>query len=103
LGRHDEALSPLARAVELKPGSAVFQNNLGVALERSGYPGGAEKAFAAALEADPAYQKAAISLQRVQTQLKSSTGEEADLTSLATSFVEDVKRWRESIEDHDGC
>jgi tetratricopeptide (TPR) repeat protein len=104
LGRHEEALPALARAVELKPGSAVFQNNLGVALERSGYLGGAAKAFAAALEEDPSYQKATVSLERVKTRLNGSTGEAPDLTSLATSFIEDVKRWQESgTEHHDGC
>ena len=37
-GRSPEALPALARAVELRDNSPVFQNNLGTALEKSGYP-----------------------------------------------------------------
>jgi predicted Zn-dependent protease len=92
LGRYEEALPPLARAVELKPDSPVFQNNLGVALERSGYPGSASKAFAAALEADSTYTRASISLERVKSLLGESHGEEVDLTSLATEFIEKIGR-----------
>ena len=36
-GEYMAALYPLARATELKPETASFQNNLGVALERAGY------------------------------------------------------------------
>ena len=46
-GRSPEALPALARAVELRGNSPVFQNNLGTALERSGYPVAAAKAYEA--------------------------------------------------------
>ena len=64
-GRYDEALPPLARAVELRPEAPAFANNLGVALERTGHPGSAALAFQSALAADSTYTKAQTSLARV--------------------------------------
>jgi tetratricopeptide (TPR) repeat protein len=54
-GKYDAALGPLARATELRPDVATFQNNLGVALERSGHIAQAAEAFRAALVADAEY------------------------------------------------
>ena len=93
-GRYEEALMPLARAVQLVPTSPVFQNNLGIAFERSGYLGGARKAFEAAVDADSTYVKAKTSLERVQSLLGESEGEMVDVTALAQSFVEEIERWR---------
>jgi len=64
-GRYVEALSPLARAVELRPEAPSFANNLGVALERTGHPGSAALAYKSALAADSTYTKAQTSLERV--------------------------------------
>lgn len=64
-GRYEEALTPLARAAELRPESPSFANNLGVALEQTGHPGSAADAYQAALSADSTYAKAQTSLQRV--------------------------------------
>ena len=64
-GRYDEALPPLARAVELRPEAPAFANNLGVALERTGHPGSAALAYQSALAADSTYTKAQTSLARV--------------------------------------
>ena len=64
-GRYEEALPPLARAVELRPDAPAFANNLGVALERTGHPGSASVAYQSALDADSTYTKAQTSLARV--------------------------------------
>ena len=63
--RSEAALPVLARAVELRRDSPVFQNNLGTALERTGHPAAAKKAYEAALAADSTYGKASASLARV--------------------------------------
>src|SRR5204862_7317780 len=65
-GRSDAALPPLARAVEIRGSVPVFQNNLGTALERSGYFVAASQAYQAALDADSTYGKAAVGLERVK-------------------------------------
>jgi tetratricopeptide (TPR) repeat protein len=93
-GRYEEALQPLARAVELVPLSAVFQNNLGSALEKCAYLESARRAFAAAVEADNGYVKAKTSLERVQVRLGDTEGETADLSAFAQSFVEEIQRWK---------
>jgi len=64
--RFDEAAGYLARACEADAGVAVFRNNLGVALERTGRFGEAREAFAAALGIDAGYDKARVSLARVE-------------------------------------
>ena len=48
-GRNEEALEPLARAVQLDSTVAVFQNNLGIALEHTGRFVLATQAYKAAL------------------------------------------------------
>jgi tetratricopeptide (TPR) repeat protein len=64
--RADEALPLLAKAVELKKDVAAFHNNLGMALEHTGRFGAAATAYAGALTADPAYDKAKQNLTRVE-------------------------------------
>ncbi|MGH7467172.1 MAG: tetratricopeptide repeat protein [Longimicrobiales bacterium] len=93
-GKFQEALPPLARAVELMPKSALFQNNLGIALEGSGFLGAAQKAFSAAVDVDSTYTKARVSLERVQKNLGGVEGEPLDLSSFARSFAEEIDRWR---------
>jgi Tfp pilus assembly protein PilF len=93
-GRYEDALRPLARAVELMPESAVFQNNLGIAFEGSGWLGGARNAFSAAIESDSTYAKAKISLERVLKNLGGRTDESPDVTMLARSFIEEMQSWR---------
>ncbi len=94
--QHSEAIGPLARAVELAPDVAVFQNNLGIALERIGYAGSAAEAFRAALAADATYVKAQVNLERVE-----SRGVDldilADLAYHAQRFVEEVAGWRDLV------
>jgi tetratricopeptide (TPR) repeat protein len=92
-----EALAPLARATQLKPGAPVFQNNLGQALEASGYPAAAQQAYQAALGADSTYQKAALALERVAGRGPDSTGTEVDLAVLARQFEASVEQWRDAL------
>jgi Flp pilus assembly protein TadD len=64
--RAEEALPLLAKAVELKKDVPAFHNNLGMALEHTGRFGAAATAYAGALTADPAYEKAKQNLTRVE-------------------------------------
>ena len=89
--RFEEAIGPLARAVELVPGSAVFQNNLGMALERTGRYTQAAEAYRAALTADSTYGKATVSLARVEGLKQDPTIVPVDLAVLAGEFVASVK------------
>jgi Flp pilus assembly protein TadD len=93
LGLYDEAVRPLARAVELVPLSATFQNNLGVALERIGEIEGARQAYAAALAADSTYARARTSLERVEQRLLDTTMEAPDLGTFAREFVDEMQSW----------
>jgi hypothetical protein len=75
----------------------VFQNNLGIALERTGHLVEAQKAFEAAVVADSSYGKASVSLARVQG--RDQTGSTpADLGALAQDFVIQIRQWRDSIQ-----
>lgn len=85
--RFSEAIPPLARAVEQDPGIAVIQNNLGVALERTGYFRAAAVAYADALAADSTYAKAAISKERAEGLVLTQSLPEPDLAALAQGFT----------------
>jgi tetratricopeptide (TPR) repeat protein len=94
-GKYDAALGPLARATELRPDVATFQNNLGVALERSGHVAQAAEAFRAALVADAGYEKAKVSLQRVEPLIPTATETNVVvLSELASVFADEVERWK---------
>jgi tetratricopeptide (TPR) repeat protein len=95
-GREDAAIGPLARAVELAADRAVFQNNLGVALERVGYAGSAVEAYRAALAADSTFDKARVNLDRVETR-GVDLDIVADLPTLARDFLDDVVAWRRPV------
>jgi tetratricopeptide (TPR) repeat protein len=92
--RSSEALAPLARAVELRGNAPVFQNNLGMALERSGYPVAASKAYEAAIAADSSYQKSSVALARVTSGEQKPESEPVDLDSLAQQFAGQIETWR---------
>lgn len=97
-GQGGEALPPLARAVELRSGAPVFRNNLGMALELSGHTTAARRAYAAALESDSTYARAAANLTRlggpVETQTTDSA--EVDLVAIAREFEARIERWRDT-------
>ena len=94
--RSCEALPPLARAVEIRSNAPVFQNNLGTALERSGYPAAAAQAYEAAIAADSGYSKASVALARVTSGVQEPESVSVDLSKLAQKFQEDVASWRDS-------
>lgn len=85
-GRFEDALPPLARAVELRPESPVFANNLGIALERTGHPEEAADSYRAAIDADSTYTKATVNLERVDGKMNDSTAKPVDVNGLAAMF-----------------
>jgi predicted Zn-dependent protease len=97
-GRSKEAVGPLARAVQLRSNQPVFQNNLGVALERSGYPVAAAQAYETAIKADSTYTKAAVALARVTGAGQQPESGSLDLSMLAQEFLKEIEEWRHSVE-----
>jgi tetratricopeptide (TPR) repeat protein len=92
--RSSEALGPLARAVELRSNAPVFQNNLGTALERSGYPTAAAQAYEAAIAVDSTYEKASVGLARVTSGDQKSETTPVDLAALSSQFQASIETWR---------
>ena len=72
--------------MQIDPDVACFQNNLGVALERTGHFTASGEAYSAALEADGDYEKADISLARVSELTDAQDIMPVDLDALAASF-----------------
>ena len=83
--RFDEALAPLAKASELAE-AACIRNNLGVALERTGYYAAAALAYEAALEIDSDHTRAEASLARVTGLPEDPALAPVDLAELADGF-----------------
>ena len=94
-GEPDLALPPLARAVQLRSTAPVFQNNFGLALERTGHVAAAQLAFQAALQADSTYTKASVSLARVSA-LVADTTDVVDIDELAQLFRMQLGIWRDN-------
>jgi len=80
--RADEALPLLVQAVELRKDVPAFHNNLGMALEHNGRFNAAAAAYAGALTADPAYDRAKQNLARVEA--VKGNGEEPSESDTAT-------------------
>jgi Flp pilus assembly protein TadD len=91
--KFDEALSASARAVELRDDVAVFYNNLGISLERTGHFRAAEDAYRSATNIDEAYEKASVNLVRVEILTEDPDLEPVDLGLLAVEFVEQIEGW----------
>lgn len=85
----EQALPPLALATRLRQNVQVFYNNLGIALERTGYPGDAAESFRRAVELDPNHRRAEISLARIESR-DSVDVLAADLEQYAQSFVDHI-------------
>lgn len=90
-GRFKEAIGPLARATEIRPEAPVFQNNLGMALERTGHYTAAAAAYRAALAGDSTYTRATVSLARVEGLTEDPTLTVVDLPALAANFAIDMR------------
>ena len=93
-GKFEDALGPLARATQLSPEVATFQNNLGIALEQTGHLTAAAQAFQAAITADSTYGKASASLARVQQLTEDSSVPPVDLNALVGKFVLLIQQWK---------
>ena len=93
-GQFEDALGPLARATQLAPEVATFQNNLGIALERSGHLTAAAQAYQAAIVADSTYGKASANLARVQQLKEDPSIPPVDLTSLVGKFILLIQQWK---------
>ena len=93
-GKFEDALGPLARATQLSPEVATFQNNLGIALERTGHITAAAQAYQAAITADSTYRKASASLARVQQRTEDSSIPPVDLNALVRKFVLLIQQWK---------
>ena len=91
--RFEDAMGPLARAIELRPDIAVFHNNLGMVLERTGHLQAAEEAYAAAVSADPGYERAASNGERIAAVLKTPDTMPVDLAERARGFVAELMLW----------
>ena len=92
-GQFEEALYPLARATELRGDVVVFQNNLGIALERTGHFEASADAYRAALALNDAYEKASVSLARIEALQQDPTIGPVDLRVLALRFVTEMEGW----------
>jgi len=94
-GRYDEALGPLARAVQLdEHGVPAFENNLGIALERTGHMTLAAEAYRNALATDSTYAKAQVSLTRVSQRGDDPGVDSVTVASLGDAFAEQVSSWQ---------
>jgi tetratricopeptide (TPR) repeat protein len=100
-GRVGDALPPLARATALKPSAPVFQNNLGQALEKSGYYVAAKTAYEAALTSDSTYAKASVGLGRVTGREDQPSFGVIDLDALGLSFQAQVQAWQDCMSEED--
>jgi tetratricopeptide (TPR) repeat protein len=58
LGKQDEAVKYIGKAIELKPDAAIFHGNLGMANDALGREVESAKNFVRALELDPKYENA---------------------------------------------
>ena len=96
-GDYKDALGPLARAVQLKPTAPLFQNNFGMALERSGYPVTAKHAYEAAVHDDSTFTRAVKNLERMQSTVTDSMAvDEVSIQDLAEQFRLKVKAWKDT-------
>lgn len=82
-GQFVEALPLLEHAVEQKTDVAFFFNNLGLTYEATGDLTSAEDAFEKALQLDPDYEKASISLVRVRLNQPGGTVSQESQTNIS--------------------
>lgn len=95
-GDFQGALGPLARLVLVQPTSPIFQNNFGMALERSGYPVAALHHYEQAVRNDSTYTKAMKNADRLRAGITdTTTQDEVSVDSLAEAFRQKVKTWKE--------
>lgn len=97
-GDYEGALGPLARVVQIRPTAPLFQNNLGMALERSGYMVAALHHYEAAVQDDSGYTKAVKNADRLRGIVTDTTlKDEVSVDDLAEAFRLKVKMWKETV------
>ena len=97
-GQFEDALGPLARAVQVKPTAPVFQNNFGMALERSGHKVAALRHYEEAVRNDSTFTKAVKNAERLRGIVTDTTGtEEVSVNDMAEAFRLKVKAWKEGV------
>lgn len=93
-GNYEDAIAPLARAVELRDNAPAFHNNLGIALEGSRHYAAARDQFDRTLQVDSTYGKAAVSLERMRGLSGDTAAADVDLGEKAAEFVQYVRAWK---------
>lgn len=94
-GAFEEALGPLARLVQVRPTSPLFQNNFGMALERSGYTVAALRHYEEGVRHDSTFAKAVKNAERLKALgLDTTAVEEVSARELAEHFRQKVKSWK---------
>jgi hypothetical protein len=82
--------------VQVKPTAPLFQNNFGMALERSGYTVAALRHYEEAVRNDSTFTKAVKNAERLRGTMTDTTAtEEVSVTNLAEAFRLKVKAWKE--------
>lgn len=95
-GEFTDALGPLARVVQVKPTAPLFQNNYGMALERSGYKVAALRHYEEAVRNDSTFAKAVRNVERLRIVVTDTTAqEEVSVNDLAEAFRLKVKAWKD--------
>lgn len=95
-GESTEALGPLARVVQVKPTAPLFQNNYGMALERSGYKVAALRHYEVAVHNDSTFTKAVKNMERLRSIVTDTTvKDEVSLNEQAEAFRQKVKTWKD--------
>ena len=95
-GEFTDALGPLARVVQVKPTAPLFQNNYGMALERSGYKVAALRHYEEAVRNDSTFTKAVKNAERLRGVVTDTTAtEEVSVNDMAESFRLKVKTWKD--------
>lgn len=95
VGQFEDAVGPLARVVQVRSTSPLFQNNLGMALERSGYKVAALAHYRMAVQHDSTFAKAVKNVERLEGLVDGTTAVEVNVRDLAEQFRQKVKGWKE--------
>jgi tetratricopeptide (TPR) repeat protein len=94
-GKFEEAVGPLARVVQVQPRAPLFQNNFGMALERSGFKRAALRHYEEAVRNDSTFTKAVKNVERLKgTITETNAGGEVSVEKLAEDFRQLVKTWK---------
>jgi tetratricopeptide (TPR) repeat protein len=92
------ALGPLSRAVQVRGSAPIFLNNLGMALEKSGYTVAALHRYELAVKHDTTYLKAANNVERMKALgVDGTLGDEVDVKDLAEQFRLTIKSWKVEV------